>query len=69
MDYGQAFDDTVPAAWQDVAPEADVAIFRVYEDLIARFWGDEARAISETASRMDVSYGRVQSIIDERFGN
>lgn len=69
MDYGQAFDDTVPTAWEDVAPEVDVAIFRVYEDLIARFWGDEARAIRETASRMGVSYGRVQSIIDERFGN
>lgn len=67
MDYGQAFDDTVPADWEDIAPEADVRIFERYTDLIARWWGNEARAISETASRMGVSYAKVQSVIDSRF--
>jgi len=53
--------------WEDVAPEADVAIYERYADLVARWWGNEARAISETAARMGVPYGRVQAIIDARF--
>lgn len=53
--------------WEDVAPETDVAIYERYADLIARWWGNEARAISETAARSGVSYARVQTIIDARF--
>lgn len=67
MDYGQAFDNTVPADWEDVAPQEDVRIYERYADLVARWWGNEARAISETANRMGVSYARVQAVVDSRF--
>lgn len=53
--------------WEDIAPEADVAIWEKYEYLIAAWWGNHTRAVDETVVRMHTTHREVERVLEERF--